>query len=236
MEGRRQVVALAGDGHVVFLHRLEQRRLGARAGAVDLVGHQQLGEDRAGDEAEIAGAVGGLVHHLRADDVGGHEVGGELDAPRRQAENGAQRLDQLGLGEAGHADQEAVAAGEDRDQRAVDHRFLAVDDLADRVARLPDARHGGVGFGNDAVGVGAGGLGDGAHGLLEPVVEPVCICRGRCRVQGRRAVLTRDCCMRHASAIGICRCRSAAGKISSGGQHRGKARQKHGRCRGLRRL
>ncbi len=35
------------DRDVVLLHRLQQRRLGARAGAVDLVGHQELGEDRA---------------------------------------------------------------------------------------------------------------------------------------------------------------------------------------------
>ena len=59
MERRRQVVAHAGDGDVMLLHRLQQRRLGARAGAVDLVGHQELGEDRAGHEAEGAAAVGG---------------------------------------------------------------------------------------------------------------------------------------------------------------------------------
>ena len=136
VERRRQVVAHAGDGDVVLLHRLEQRRLGARAGAVDLVGHEKLGEDRAGDEAEVARAVGRLVHHLRADDVGGHQVGRELDAPRGQPEDGAERLDQLGLGQAGDADQQAVAAGQNGDERAVDHRLLAVDDLADGLARL----------------------------------------------------------------------------------------------------
>ena len=40
MERRRQRVALAGDGDFVLLHGLEQGRLGARAGPVDLVGHQ----------------------------------------------------------------------------------------------------------------------------------------------------------------------------------------------------
>jgi len=153
VEGRRQVVAHAGDGHVIFLHGLEQRRLGARAGAVDLVGHEKLGEDRAGDVAEIAGAVGGLVHHLRTDDVGGHQVGRELHAPRRQAEHGAERLDQLGLGQPRNADEQAVAAGQNRDEGAVDDRFLAVDHPADRLARLADARHCGVGLGDDAVGI-----------------------------------------------------------------------------------
>ena len=47
VERPRQIVARAGDGDVLLLHRLQQRRLGARAGAVDLVGHQQLGEHRA---------------------------------------------------------------------------------------------------------------------------------------------------------------------------------------------
>ena len=37
-----------------------------------------------------------------------------------EAEDHAQRLDQLGLGEAGNADEQAVAAGEDGDQRPVD--------------------------------------------------------------------------------------------------------------------
>ena len=80
VEGRRQVVALAGDGDVLLLHRLQQRRLGARAGAVDFVGHQQLGEHRALDEAEGAAAAVALLQHFRAQDVGRHQVGRELDA------------------------------------------------------------------------------------------------------------------------------------------------------------
>jgi hypothetical protein len=79
--------------------------LRARAGAVDLVGHQQLGEDRAADESETALAADPLVEHLAADDVGGHEVRGELNATGVEAKHGAHGLDQLGLGEAGKADQ-----------------------------------------------------------------------------------------------------------------------------------
>ena len=103
-------MAVAGDRDVLLLHRLQQRRLGARAGAVDLVGHQQLGEDRAGDEAEAALAAGALLQHLGAEDVGRHQVGGELDAPGVEPEHDAHGLDQLGLGEAGHADQQRMAA------------------------------------------------------------------------------------------------------------------------------
>jgi len=44
VERLRQIVTRAGNGDVLLLHRLQQRRLRARAGAVDLVGHQQLRE------------------------------------------------------------------------------------------------------------------------------------------------------------------------------------------------
>ncbi len=75
-----------------------------------------------------------LLHHLGAENVGRHQVRRELDAAGVEAEHDAERLDQLGLGEAGHADQQRVAAGEQRDQRALDHAFLAEDDAADAVA------------------------------------------------------------------------------------------------------
>ena len=66
VERNRQVVTRAGDRDVTLLHRLQQRRLGARAGAVDLVGHQQLCEDRPFQEAEGAFAVGAFLHHFGA--------------------------------------------------------------------------------------------------------------------------------------------------------------------------
>ena len=135
MEGLRQIVALAGDGDEMLLHRLQQRRLRARAGAVDLVGHQELREDRSADEAEAALVVGALVEDLRAEDVGGHQVGRELDAVGGQPEHRAHRVDELGLGEAGHADEKPVAAGEHRRQRPLHHRLLAEDHFGDGGAR-----------------------------------------------------------------------------------------------------
>ena len=100
-------------------------------GAVDFVGHQQLREHRAGDEAEAALAARAFLQHLGAEDVGRHQVGRELDAPAVEAEHDAHGVDQLGLGEAGHADQQRVAAGQDGDQRALDHGVLAEDHRAD---------------------------------------------------------------------------------------------------------
>jgi hypothetical protein len=43
----------AVDRHLPLLHRLEQRRLRLRRRAVDLVGEQQVGEDRARAEGEL---------------------------------------------------------------------------------------------------------------------------------------------------------------------------------------
>ena len=122
MERARHVVAIAGDRHVVLLHRLQQRRLGARARAVDLVGHQELAEDRPRDEAEAALAAGALLQHLAAEDVGRHEIGRELDAAGVEPEHDAHGLDQLGLGEAGKADQQRMPAAQHGDERLLDHR------------------------------------------------------------------------------------------------------------------
>ena len=81
---------------------------------------------------------GAVLQHLRADDVGGHQVGRELDALGVEAEDLAERLDQQRLGEARHADQQRVAAGQNGDERALDHLVLAEDDGG---GRLVDALH-----------------------------------------------------------------------------------------------
>ncbi len=132
MEGARHVVTIAGDRDVLFLHRLQQRRLGARRRAVDFVGHQQLAEDRARDEAEAALAAGAFLQHLGADNVGRHQVGGELNAARFEAEHQAHGLHQFGLRQAGQTDEQRVPARKHRDQRLLDHALLSENDLADR--------------------------------------------------------------------------------------------------------
>ena len=160
VERRRHVMALSGDGDVVLLHGLQQRRLRLGAGAVDLVGHQELGEDRALDEAEAAAAAGpAVLQHLRADDVGGHQVGRELDALGVEAQYLAQRLHQQRLGEAGDADQQGMAAGQQRDERALDHLVLAEDDGGCRLVHALHALAGRF----DAADDGVVGLCDGAH-------------------------------------------------------------------------
>jgi hypothetical protein len=72
---------LALTRHLALLHRLEQRGLRLRWGAVDLVG-EEIREDRARAELEVGGA---LVEDRRAGDVGRHQVGRELDAPEAES-------------------------------------------------------------------------------------------------------------------------------------------------------
>jgi hypothetical protein len=80
-------------------------------------------------EAELA-----VAQHRGADDVGGHEVGGELDPAEIDVEDRPQRLEQLGLAEPGDAFEEHVPLAEDGQEDGVDEAALADDHRADGVA------------------------------------------------------------------------------------------------------
>ena len=77
---------------------------------------------------------------LRSGDVGGHQVGGELDPAEVQAQAVRQGPDQQGLGEAGNTLDDAVPLGEDRDEQLLDNLVLSHDDLADLCPELFKAR------------------------------------------------------------------------------------------------
>ena len=139
---------LAGDRNAALLHRLQQRRLGARAGAVDLVRHQQLAEDRAGDKAERTPPGLALLQHLGAENVGGHQIGRALNALVVEPEDRAQGLDQPRLGETGHADQQGMPAAQEGDQGLLDHLALTKDDFADALADEAEAAPKRSDFGN----------------------------------------------------------------------------------------
>ena len=71
-----------------------------------------------------------VLDDFGAGDVGRHQVGRELDALEGQVERLGERAHHERLGQAGHADQQAVAAAEDRHQQLVEDLILADDDLA----------------------------------------------------------------------------------------------------------
>ena len=105
---------------MAFLHGLQQGGLGTRAGAVDLIRHQQAAEDRTGKEAEMALAVIALLENLRAENIGRHQIRGELDALGVEPGGNRYGLNQLRLGQARRADQEGVAAGKDCGETEID--------------------------------------------------------------------------------------------------------------------
>ena len=116
--------------HLSLLHRLEQRSLRLRGSAVDLVGEQEVREDRAGAEVEVAVA---LVPDRGPRHVGGQEVGRELDAaevePARLCEG--PRCERLR--EPGHVLEEHMAVGEEAEQDQLELLPLADDGALDLV-------------------------------------------------------------------------------------------------------
>jgi len=111
------------------------RSLGLGWRTVDLVGQDDVGEHGAAHEAELP-VTGGLVllHDLRAGDVGGHEIGGELDAAEAEVHDLGQGADQQGLGQARHTLQQHVASGEQRDEHLLDDTVLPHDAVGDLAA------------------------------------------------------------------------------------------------------
>ena len=121
------------DRDLPLLHHLEQRRLHLRGRAVDLVGEQEVAEDRAELRVEV-GLVG--PEDPRADQVARHEVGRELHALERPAEHGGGGLDRERLREAGHALDQEVPAGEQAHEHPLEHLLLTCDHPADLEQRL----------------------------------------------------------------------------------------------------
>ncbi len=91
-------------------------------------------------------ALFGFVENFGAQDIGGHQIGGELHALFIKAQNPAQVGGELGFGKAGSADQKGMAACQNGGQRQFDHFVLAEDHLADFGADFFKAFAGGFQF------------------------------------------------------------------------------------------
>ena len=158
-------------------HHLEQRRLHLRRRPVDLVGEDEVGEHRAELDVERARSTVGST--CGADDVGRHEVGRELDARANvPPTTRRQRLDRERLGEAGHAFEQAVAAGEQAHHHPLDHAVLADDDPLDLEQRALEDGGGlewveGVDVGLLVHGVLLESLAEGVHGFVGGGPGPV---------------------------------------------------------------
>ena len=142
-EGLLQLVGVARHGDLMLLHDLQHSRLGLGGGAVDLVGQHQVGEDGAAAELALHIALLVLAHDLGARHVGGHEVGGELDAGEGEVQGLTQGADQTGLTHAGDALQQYVATCDDGDDDVI-HHLVLTDQVAAELGL--NALNGGVEF------------------------------------------------------------------------------------------
>ena len=125
-----ELVGLVADGDLLFLHGFEQRALHLGGRAVDFVGEDEVGEDRAFARGEAAGL---RIVNLRADDVGGQHVRRELQAREFDVHAVRQRFHGECLGQAGHAFEEDVAVGQQADDQPLGEIILADDDFAEFV-------------------------------------------------------------------------------------------------------
>ncbi len=161
-KGRGQVVRGVADRDAAFLHRLEQRRLHLGRGAVDLVGEEQVREDRALVDAKLAGP---LLEDLAADDVARQQVDRELHAGEGEVDRLRDRLHKQRLRDAGHAFKKEMTAGEERDEHPLDDGLLTDDGAGDLAADVLDEGRaalrgggaGGRGGGRRRRGIGHGG-------------------------------------------------------------------------------
>ena len=104
----------AVGGDLTLLHGLEESGLRLGRGAVDLVGEDDLRHDR--PLAELERAVG-LVVDGDAGDVGGQQVGSELDALEGAAQGAGQGLGEGRLAHARDILDERVPPADEGDQR-----------------------------------------------------------------------------------------------------------------------
>ena len=177
-----QRAALAVGGDLALLHRLEQRRLRLGGCAVDLVGEQRVGEDR--PLAELEGAAVGPVD-ARADDVGGQQVGRELNAREARVERGCQRPRHQRLRGAGHAFEEHMAAAEDRDVQPVDDLQLADNGSSHGLVQGRAQRR------RVALGLPLGALCPAAlKSIIQPARPSIAVRTHRRRARGRRSSLS----------------------------------------------
>ena len=130
--------------HLALLHHFEQRglRLGRRT--VDFVGEHQIGDDRALLERKLMATARRLGQHGRADNVGGHHVGRELDTREWQVDRAADRADQHRLAQARHTFKQDVPARHQRGKHAIDHITLTDHHALHRLADAAERRAEGI--------------------------------------------------------------------------------------------
>ncbi len=122
------------DAHLALFHGFEQRALGLGAGAIHFIGQQQLREDRALAESEIAAARASNTETPRMS-AGNRSL---VNCTRCQARPStcASACAQRGLADAGNVFDEQVAAREQAGERQPHGLGLAEDDAVERLEHV----------------------------------------------------------------------------------------------------
>ena len=113
-----------------FLHRLQHGRLRLGRRPVDLVRQTDLRENRSFLELENAFPVGRFQHQVGPQNVGGHQVRGELNTVEVEVERRGQGSNQQCLAEPGNAFEQAMPSHEQTGQHAVHDIVVPHDDSA----------------------------------------------------------------------------------------------------------
>src|SRR6202165_772775 len=129
-EGKRERVGGAIDRHLLLLHRFQKGRLRLGGGPVDLIGEQDLREDRTLAEFELLGR--GAVD-IDPRDIRRKQVRRELQPLEAATQRAGERLRQHGLAHAGHVLDEDVAAAQQCNDAEFDLRRFADEHTADVV-------------------------------------------------------------------------------------------------------
>ena len=113
-----------------FLHRLQERALHLRRGAVNLVGKDDVSKNRPflGRKGPVL-----LIENHRADKVCRKKVGGELNALELRVYGRCERFYGESFGEARHPLQQNVPPAEQPDEESLHHVLLPDDDPVDLV-------------------------------------------------------------------------------------------------------
>ena len=99
---------------------------------VDFIRQDQVGKNRTelGREFTATGII-----NQRADQIGGQQVGRELETLKASLNAGGHCFNGKRLGEAGNAFEEDVTVGEQAEQEPVHQIFLSDDDVTDLLAQ-----------------------------------------------------------------------------------------------------
>ena len=134
-----QRVGFVAEGDLAFLHGFEQGGLHFGRSAVDFIREDEVVEDRAELWFELRDLR--VIDH-RADEVGGEEVGRELEAREGGRERTGECFHCEGFGQTGNTFEQDVAVAKEADQEAVDKLALADEDLCHFIADRLDPRAG----------------------------------------------------------------------------------------------